>query len=130
MEIRRLPYRQSQFPAASRGACARVKKAVSYRTRAQDITDEVTTVVPELAEPVLDLTGKLTVAVPIRAFCQQDAGTQQVLPGTGVSVRWCGQRDYLLSASTRRSTSSSTLPVLGRWRWSSRSLSSALVRPS
>ena len=41
-----------------------------------------------------------------------------------------GQRDYLLSASTRRSTSSSTLPVLGRLRWSSRSLSSALVRPS
>ena len=38
------------------------------------------------------------------------------LPGTGVSVWWSGQRDYLLSAPTRRSTSSSTLPVLGRSR--------------
>lgn len=92
---RRLPYEQSQFPAASRGACARVKKAarnaageraetekamdpdlvrtavmnavihvedVGYRTRAQDITDEVTTAVPELTESVPDLAGKLTVA--------------------------------------------------------------------
>jgi hypothetical protein len=37
---------------------------------------------------------------------------------------------YLPSASARRSTSSSTLPVLGRFRSASRSLSSALVRPS
>ena len=44
------------------------------------------------------------------------SGTRQMLPGTGVSVWWGGQRDYLLSASTRRSTSSSTLPVLGRSR--------------
>jgi len=57
-------------------------------------------------------------------------GTEQILLGTGVSVWRGGQRGYLLSASTRRSTSSSTFPVLGRWRWSSRSLSSALVRPS
>jgi hypothetical protein len=90
---RRLPYEQSQFPAASRGACARVKKAarnaageqakteegmdpdlvcaavlnavihveeVGYRTRAQDITDKVTTAVPELTESVPDLAGKLT----------------------------------------------------------------------
>jgi hypothetical protein len=69
-------------------------------------------------------------AVPMQALCQLNAGTQQMLLGTGVSVWRGGQRDYLLSASTRRSTSSSTLPVLGRWRWSSRSLSSALVRPS
>jgi hypothetical protein len=92
---RRLPFQQSQFPAASRGGCARVKRAardaageraeteegmdpglvrtavmnavihiedVGYRTRAQDITDEVTTAVPELAESVPDLAGKLTVA--------------------------------------------------------------------
>src|SRR5512142_1571383 len=50
-----------------------------------------------------------------------------MLPGTGVSVWRGGQRDYLLSASTRRSMSSSTLPVLGRSRLSRRSLSSALV---
>ena len=37
---------------------------------------------------------------------------------------------YLPSAPTRRSTSSSTLPVLGRSRLASRSLSSALVMPS
>ena len=37
---------------------------------------------------------------------------------------------YLLSAWTRRSMSLSTLAVLGRLRRSSRSLSSALVRPS
>jgi hypothetical protein len=37
---------------------------------------------------------------------------------------------YLLSASTRRSISSSTLPVLGSPRLASWSLSSALVRPS
>ena len=47
---------------------------------------------------------------------RDDAGARQILPGTGVSVWWSGQRDYLLSASTRRSTSSSTLPVLGRSR--------------
>src|SRR5690242_14228621 len=41
-----------------------------------------------------------------------------MLPGTGVSEWWGGQRDYLLSASTRRSMSSSTLPVLGRSRLS------------
>lgn len=37
---------------------------------------------------------------------------------------------YLLSASTRRSMSSSLLPFLGRSRLASRWLSSALVRPS
>ena len=41
-----------------------------------------------------------------------------------------GLAGYLPSASTRRSMSSSTLPVFGRSRLSSRSLSSALVRPS
>jgi Transposase, Mutator family len=47
--------------------------------------------------------------------CRLNAGTQQML-GTGVSVWRSGPRDYLLSASTRRSTSSSTLPDLGRSR--------------
>ncbi len=41
-----------------------------------------------------------------------------------------GQAAYLVSASTRRSMSSSTLPVLGRSRAASWSLSSALVWPS
>lgn len=35
---------------------------VGYRTRAQDITDEVTSAVPELTESVPDLTGKLMAA--------------------------------------------------------------------
>jgi hypothetical protein len=35
---------------------------VGYRTRAQDITDQVTSAVPELAESVPDLPGKLIVA--------------------------------------------------------------------
>jgi hypothetical protein len=35
---------------------------VGYRTRAQEITDKVTSVVPELAESVPDLAGKLTAA--------------------------------------------------------------------
>ena len=41
-----------------------------------------------------------------------------------------GQAAYSVSSSIRRSMSSSTLPVLGRSRWVSWSLSSALVRPS
>jgi hypothetical protein len=61
---------------------------------------------------------------------RDDAGTRQMLLGTGVWVWQGGPGDYLLSASTRRSTSSSTVPVLGRLRLSSWSLSSALVRPS
>ena len=92
---RRLPYEQSQFPAASGGARDRVKKAarnaakdqaakeermepdlvrtavkdavchfedVGYRTRAHDIISEVTSAVPELAESVPDLAGKLMAA--------------------------------------------------------------------
>jgi len=51
-------------------------------------------------------------------------------PGAGVLDPVGRGSCYLLSASTRRSTSSSTLPVLGRLRRSSRSLSSALVLPS
>ena len=56
----------------------------------------------------------------------------EVMSGTGavgagiVRVR----RHYLLSASTRRSISASTLPVFGSSRLASWSLSSALVRPS
>lgn len=92
---RRLPYEQSQFPAASGSGCGRIKKAareaaavraedekgmdpdlvrtavhnavchfedVGYRTRAQDITGQVTSAVPELAESVPDLAGKLMAA--------------------------------------------------------------------
>src|ERR1700749_2217839 len=47
----------------------------------------------------------------------------------GAGVLWVVGH-YLLSASTRRSMSSSMLPVLGRSRLASRSLSSALGRPS
>lgn len=78
---RRLPYEQSQVPTTSRSVCDRVKKAarnaaaeraaavkdavghfedVGYPARAQDITDEVTSVVPELMESVPDMAGKLT----------------------------------------------------------------------
>jgi hypothetical protein len=89
---RRLPYEQSQFPAASGSGCGRIKKAareaaavraedetgmnpdlvrtavhnavchfedVGYRTRAQDITGQVTSAVPEPAESVPDLAGQL-----------------------------------------------------------------------
>lgn len=92
---RRLPYEQSQFPKATGGALARVKKTarnaaavqaeaeeemdsdlvhtavmvavghfedVGYRTRAQDIVDQVTSAVPQLAESVPDLAGKLMAA--------------------------------------------------------------------
>jgi len=92
---RRLPYKQSQFPAASRNGRSHVKKAareaaaaqatnekgmdpalvctavrdavchfedVGYRTRAKDITSQVTSAVPELAESVPDLAGKLMAA--------------------------------------------------------------------
>ena len=59
---------------------------------------------------------------------RDDAGARQILPGTGVLFVAGRQRGYLLSASTRRSTSSSTLPVLGRWRWSSWSLRSMARR--
>ena len=55
---------------------------------------------------------------------------KQRLLGTGVPGAGRGQASYLLSASTRRSMSSSTLPDLGSCRPASWSLSSALVRPS
>jgi len=74
---------------------------------------------------------------PGTAFCavwaviQQSAGIgSSNCSGTGVSGAGRGQASYLLSASTRRSMSSSTLPDLGSCRPASWSLSSALVRPS
>jgi hypothetical protein len=53
---------------------------------------------------------------------------QQLLRCRHPRVGWWGH--YLLSASTRRSMSSWMLPVLGRSRLASRSLSWALDRPS
>ena len=68
-------------------------------------------------------------------LCRQRDSTTPVpeaasAPGTGVLGVGRGQAYYLLSASTRRSMSSSTLPDLGSCRLASWSLSSALVRPS
>ena len=67
----------------------------------------------------------------VRAVIQQSAGIgSSDCSGTGVPGAGRGQASYLLSASTRRSMSSSTLPDLGSCRLASWSLSSALVRPS
>jgi hypothetical protein len=67
----------------------------------------------------------------VRAVIQQSAGIRSSdCSGTGVPGAGRGQASYLLSASTRRSMSSSTLPDLGSCRPASWSLSSALVRPS
>jgi hypothetical protein len=68
-------------------------------------------------------------------LCRQRDSTTPVpeaasAPGTGVLGVGRGQACYLLSASTRRSMSSSTLPDLGSCRLASWSLSSALVKPS
>src|SRR5450631_3938576 len=69
---------------------------------------------------------------PARAVRQYDAGIEAAtaaMTPASLLLRG-GQAAYLLSASIRRSVSSSTLPVLGSSRAASWSLSSALVRPS
>ena len=78
--------------------------------------------------PILQTTPAKTRDTPETANLKTDAAySLTTLPGGGAGGRRVA---YLLSASIRRSMRSSTLPVLGRFRPASWSLSSALVRPS
>jgi hypothetical protein len=66
-----------------------------------------------------------------------DAAAPLPRRGRGAAGERCGDgrpcdrrpRNYLVSLSTSRSTSSSTVPVFGRSRWAAWSASSVLVRP-
>jgi hypothetical protein len=69
--------------------------------------------------------GLICLARPHAAF-----GMHQGYCGDRPDLSSRGDASQALSASTSRSMSSSTLPDMGKPRWASRSLSSALVRPS